>query len=256
MPQRLAESNMSTRFEILKNGERICVSGINGDGVLSVGLSYVKHADQEGAHDLHIGGLGMFDGSQKRQHHAAWRAPRISPGDEITIRILPPGEFDEPLGMTASPRKTVNDPDFGQLAYYIGSWDGDIAFDSYPLKSAHIHLRAGESGPSQVQRDLIRDLRVRHAQLWPALCSALVRCHSEIDTSEELTRRLVPHVGIDLSDDPDTIQMSYSVEGDPGIRGYFVTLRNWEIAEVCMTDCRGGITHLWSRKSSKRTSES
>jgi hypothetical protein len=236
MPQKWAESNMSTRFEILKNGERVCVSGINGDGVLSVGLSYVKHADQEGAYDLHIGGLGMFDGSQDRQAHAAWPAPRVSPGDEITIRVLPPGEFDEPFGMTASPRKTLNDPDFGQMSYYIDSWDADIAFDSYPLKSAHLHLRAGESGPSQVQRDLIRDLRVRHAQLWPELCRALVRCHPEIDTSEELTSRLVPHVGIDLDDASDTIRISYSVEGDPEFRGYFVTLRNWEIAEVCMAE--------------------
>ena len=32
---------MSTRFEILKNGERVCISGNNGDGVLSVGLTYV-----------------------------------------------------------------------------------------------------------------------------------------------------------------------------------------------------------------------
>src|ERR1051325_10634014 len=168
---------MSSRFEILKNGKRVCVSGINGDGVLSVALSYVKHANKEGDHRLSIGGLGMFDGSQNRQHHAAWPAPVFGPGDEITIRILPPGEFDEPHGMTARPKKTVEDPDFGQMAYYIDSWDADIAFDSYPLRSAHLHLRAGETGPSQVQRDLIRDLRVRHAQLWSALCSALVRCH-------------------------------------------------------------------------------
>lgn len=61
---------MSTRFEKLKNGERICISGINGDGVLSVGLTYVKHPGQEQSHDLQIGGLGFFDGSQDRRHHA------------------------------------------------------------------------------------------------------------------------------------------------------------------------------------------
>ena len=59
---------MSTRFEILKNGERVCISGINGDGVLSVGLTYVKHPGQDSTHDLQIGGLGMFDGSRDRQH--------------------------------------------------------------------------------------------------------------------------------------------------------------------------------------------
>jgi hypothetical protein len=227
---------MSTRFEILKNGERICVAGINGDGVLSLGVTYVKHAGEEGAHSLDISGLGMYDGSQNRQHHAAWPAPRISPGDEITIRILPPRKFDEPFGMTSSPRKTLDDPDFGQLNYYIDSWDADIAFDTPPLKSAHIHLGADESGPSQVQRDLIRDLRVRHAKLWPDICGALVRCHPEIETTEELARRLVPHVGINLYGDSNRIEISYSVEGDPEFRGYFVTLRNWEVAEVCMEE--------------------
>ena len=226
---------MSTRFEILKNGERVCVSGIHGDGVLTFGVNYVKHAGEEGTHVLHIGGLGMFDGSRNRQHHAAWPAPKISPGDEITIRILPPGDFDEPFGMTASPKKTLDDPDFGKMSYYINSWDADITFDSHPVRSAHVHLRADESGPSPMQRNLIRELRVRHAQLWPELCEALVRCHPEIDSIAELTRRLVPHVGINLYDS-NTIEISYSVYGDPEFRGYFVTLRNWEIAEVCMAE--------------------
>ncbi len=99
--------------------------------VLSFGLSYVKHAGDEGSHQLHIGGLGLFDGSQNGRHHAAWPAPRISPGDEVTIRILPSG---------------------------------------------------------------------------------------------------------DLEDDSNTIAISYFVDGDPEFRGYCVTLRNWEIVEVCMTE--------------------
>ena len=227
---------MSTRFEILKNGERVCISGINGDGVLSVVLNYVKHPGQELTHDLQIGGLGMFDGSQDRQHHAAWVSPDVATGDEITIRILPAGEYDEPGGMTGSPQKMIDDPDFGRLNYYIDSWDADIAFDSAPIESAHIHLRADDSGPSKQQRDLVSDLRVRHVQLWPEICSALVRCHPEIKTTDELSARLVPHVGINLYDDSNTIEISYSIEGDPEFRGYFITLRNWEITEVCMAE--------------------
>lgn len=138
--------------------------------------------------------------------------------------------------MTSSPEETLNDPDFGEMSYYIDFWDTEIEFDSHPLESAHLHLRADESGPSQVQRDLIRDLRERHAQLWPEIRGALVRCHPEIQTSDELERRLVPHVDIDLGDDPKTIQISYSVEGNPEFRAYFVTLRNWEIAEVVMAE--------------------
>ncbi|PAY19035.1 hypothetical protein CKO51_12850 [Rhodopirellula sp. SM50] len=227
---------MSTRFEILKNGERVCLSGINGDGVLSVGLTYVKHPGQEHSHDLQIGGLGLYDGSQDRQHHAGWPSPDVTTGDEITIRILPAGEYDEPDGMTGSPQETVDDPDFGHLNYYVDSWDADIPFDSAPIDSAHIHIRADDSGPTQNQRDLIANLRVRHAQLWPDICSALIKCHPEIKTSDELTSRLVPHVGINLYDDSNAIEIAYSVEGDPEFRGYFVTLRDWEIAEVCMAE--------------------
>jgi hypothetical protein len=185
---------------------------------------------------LHIGGLGMFDGSQDREHHAAWPSPYVATGDEITIRILPPGEYDEPHDMTGSPQKTIDDPDFGQLNYYVDSWDADIAFDSAPIESAHIHLQADDSGPSQHLRDLINDLRVRHAELWPEICSALVKCHPDIRTTDELSARLNPHVGINIYEEPDTIGITYSIEGDPDYRGYFVKLRNWEIAEVYMAE--------------------
>lgn len=227
---------MSTRFEILKNGERVCISGLNGNGVLSVGVTYVKHPGQDSTHDLQIGGLGMFDGSQDRHHHAAWPSPDVAIGDEITIRILPPGEYDQPYGMTGSPRKTIDDPEFGKLNYYIDSWDADIAFNSFPIETAHIHLRADDAGPSQHQRDLLRDLQVRHIQLWPEICSALVRCHPEIKTSDELSKRIASHVGINMYDESSTIEITYRVEGDPEFRSYFVTLRDWEIAEVCMAE--------------------
>ena len=45
-----------------------------------------------------------------------------------------------------------------------------------------------------------------------------------------------PHVGINLYDDSNTIEITYRVEGDPEFRSYFVTLRDWEIAEVCMAE--------------------
>ncbi|MEX0717662.1 MAG: hypothetical protein WD066_13800 [Planctomycetaceae bacterium] len=227
---------MSTRFEILKNGKRVCISGIDGVGVLSVIVDYAKRPDGEQSHELSIGGLGMFDGSQNRPQHASWPAPEVQPGDEITIRILPPGEFDEPHGMLRSPSKTLVDPEFGQLNFYAGSCDADIAFHSPPIESAHLHLRADESGPTEGQRAVIRELPARHARLWPDILAALVRCHPEIETSEELSKRLEPNLGIDLDADSNTVQLSYSVEGDPEFRGYFVTLRNWVIAEVCMAD--------------------
>ncbi|MCC9656719.1 hypothetical protein [Rhodopirellula halodulae] len=211
---------MSTRFEILKNGERVCISGINGDGVLTVGVTYVKHPGQDLNHDLQIGGLGMFDGSKDRRHHADWPSPDVTTGDENTIRILPPGEFDEPCGVTGSPKKSIDDTELGTLNYYIDSWDADIAFDAPPLESAHIHICADENGPTELQRKLLRDLPDRHLKLWPDILTALVKCHPEIDTSDELSSRLRSHIGIIMYGDSSSIELTYSVEGDPEFRGY------------------------------------
>ena len=227
---------MSTRFEILKNGERVCICGINGDGVLSVGLDYVKRSGEESSHDLRIGGLGLFDGSLDRQHHADWPTPDVATGDEITIRILPAGDFDNPEGMTGSPRKTIDDPDFGQLNYYVDSWDADIPFETALIETAHIHLRADDSGPTANQRESVNELKYQYSDIWPEICAALVKCHPEIGTTDELSSRLVPHIGINMYDDSDTIEITYSVDGDPEFRSYFVTLRNWHIAEVCLAE--------------------
>lgn len=227
---------MSTRFEILKNGQRLCISGINGDGVLSVCVTYVKQADSELSHDLQIFGLGMFGGSNDRHRHAAWTSPQITVGDEISIRILPPGEFDEPSGMTGTPEKTIDDAELGSLNFRAGSWDVDMVFDAPPLESAHVHICADENGPTTQQRLILRELPTRHRNMWPEIRSALVRCHPEIQTSDELSSRLVPQVGINLYDESNAIELTYRVDGDPKFQGYFVRLRNWEITEVYMAE--------------------
>jgi hypothetical protein len=227
---------MSTRFEILKNGKRVCITGINGDGVLSVNVNYVKHLENESSHDLHIGGLGRFDGSQDNEHHASWPAPKITTGDEITIRILPPGEFDEPRGMTFKAKKTLDDPELGKVSFYINSWTGNIAFDAPPIESANFRICAEEKGPTQEQRKLLRDLPSRHQKLWPDICSAILKCHPEIETSNELCNRLATNVFINIADDSNTIELAYRVEGDPEFRNFIVRLRESEIAEVFTVD--------------------
>jgi len=225
---------MGIRFEVFRNGQRVCMSGIEGDGVLGVGVNYVNCSGRPPSPslELHIGGLGHFDGSQKRQHHASWPTADIRVGDEITIRILPAGEFDEPLGMTKSPKRTIDDPDFGKMKYYIDAWDADIPFNSPPLETAHIHLWAGKSGPTDVQRHLLRELMRRHATLWPTIRTALGRCYGQIDTVEELDRRINQKIGIDLTADPESVKIQYKVAGELEDRAFSVTLRNWEITEI------------------------
>lgn len=102
----------------------------------------------------------------------------------------------------------IDDPDFGSLNHYVDSWHADIPFDTPPIESAHIHIQADDSGPTKQQHDLIAMLLTRHSQLWPDICSALVKFHPEIKTIEELSSRLVRHIGINLYDDSNTIEIT------------------------------------------------
>ena len=224
---------MSVRFEVLRNGQRVCLSGINGDGVLSTVVNYVKHAGKDAKLELNVGGLGQFNQSLEQKHHADWSTPELCIGDEITIRVLPAGDFDDPVGMTQSPKQIVRDSDFGDLKYHINAWDGDIQFDCAPFTDAHIHLVADELGPSEDQRRSILELIRRFPELWPEIATALIRCHSRIDSRHELDNFIIPRIGINIYGDSDKIELNYRTDGDPEHRSYFVTLRNWTIIEVC-----------------------
>ena len=100
------------RFEISINGKRYCVAGQNAFGVLSAILSWVKRRperfdpkngnmtlEQWTAEELRfdVGGIDNEDVTGSRQ--TSWN-PRdgfvLKPGDEIVIRILAPGAYDEP----------------------------------------------------------------------------------------------------------------------------------------------------------------
>ncbi len=92
------------RFQIIINGEETCTAGIKDYGVLSAIFSWVlrdpakydskKHPSLEKftaeETSFHIGGM-LNNGS-----HVEWIKREIKPGDEITIKILEPGEYDEP----------------------------------------------------------------------------------------------------------------------------------------------------------------
>lgn len=223
---------MPTRFEIIKNGNRVCVCGICRDGNLSVILQYSDRHEENSEYALIIGGLGIFDESQERANFADWPSPEIDVGDEITIRILPPGDFDEPLETTGNPSKTIDDPDFGEMHYCIDAWSAQIEFANAPIQTAHLHLRADDSGPSPSQRNLVRGLKQRHAELFPDICRAIVNCQAEIKTPEELASRLAPNIGINMYDDSKEIAITYCIEEDAEDRGYYVTLRDWKITAV------------------------
>ena len=92
------------RFEILVNGQRRCVAGFEGPGVMSVITDWVIRDPQKKPADFtidawtkqslhcHVGGL-----SSAANQAMSWLSEDLAVGDEVTIRVLGPGSFDEPL---------------------------------------------------------------------------------------------------------------------------------------------------------------
>jgi hypothetical protein len=102
------------RFEITINGKRYCVAGHNAHGVLSAVFSWVKRRpdrydpkthkhwtpEEWAAEELtfDVGGLDSSDPEGSRQ--ISWNPKDgpivLKPGDEVLVRVLADGEFDEP----------------------------------------------------------------------------------------------------------------------------------------------------------------
>lgn len=99
------------RFELIINGEKICVSGIKEFGVLTAILSWVKRNPElydpenhgtfeEWAEEeltLRLGGLES--NNPQIPKHVEWVRAALKAGDEIILRVLPPGEADLPKSM-------------------------------------------------------------------------------------------------------------------------------------------------------------
>jgi hypothetical protein len=107
------------RFEVLINGRRACVAGVDTYGVLNVILSRVKRnplrfpKQRPGQHtkrtwsreqlDVYVGGLEIDGEDERNDRHLVWLKRRIRPGDKIMVRVLPVGPVSKPKG--ESPRQ-------------------------------------------------------------------------------------------------------------------------------------------------------
>ncbi len=226
---------MSVRFEILVNGVRAPVSGIYGDGLLSANVSYFKRKDDDAEVALSVSGLGQIH-SWLKELPVEWIMPPIAIGDEITIRILPGGEFDPPEGISFKHHVALEDPDFGKIEYNLNAWDVDIPLACPPLAKAHLHLFSDETGLSAVHRKAIREFLDRQTQVWPEICAALIRCHPDLKTIEELNGRIDPTIAISMYDESNMMELAFSFAGDELGRDYIVILRDGEVVEVFHTE--------------------
>ncbi len=102
------------RFEVHVNGEKVCTAGLDDEGVLTTIITFAARTEQsydehrkrcktEGVEppsreewlerklDLSVGGLGA-----PSDQHLDWVRRNLSEGDTVSVKILGPGEFDEP----------------------------------------------------------------------------------------------------------------------------------------------------------------
>jgi hypothetical protein len=97
------------RLEILLNGRRLATTGIEQFGVLSAVLTWCRRnpsnvtaamRGEDGFDELHFlrevcelefGGLNSV-----ADRNVFWGKEALRPGDEVTVRILPQGEYDNP----------------------------------------------------------------------------------------------------------------------------------------------------------------
>ncbi len=229
---------MSVRFQVLFNGTALFVSGVPGEGVLAVGLDRVQRRGEEKEKlSLHASGLGRYHPELADAFHVNWEVPEnVGVGDEVTIRILPPGDYDDPANVRRSPSAEVDDPVFGLLKYNVSAWDGVMPFDFAPSGTTHlrVHIRGSEDGPSEVQRELFQEFRSRYAQLWPAVAESLRRCHPRMTTVDEVNQRLDPTISMDLSESPGNelvLRYQFDIEDDRRA-ACFVTIRDWQVVEI------------------------
>ena len=100
----------NTRFQLEINGEPVCISGVDGFGMLSAIVDWAKrdptrfdqtelpHSSLEdfSREELRIQFGGLDSNDPKQGRHLSWHQRELQVGDVVSIRILGPGPIDEP----------------------------------------------------------------------------------------------------------------------------------------------------------------
>lgn len=222
---------MTVRIEILCNGQRIALPGIDGNGVLSTCVTYVKAPAKDGIITLETSGVGHYGDVSGVSAAASWPTHELQIGDEITLRVLRHAEFEMPTKLLPESQK-INDDQFGEVTIRGGGWSFSLPFDHPPLASARFYVHAGGSGPTLRQRSVIHEFTKRYKSIWPSVSVALLRCHGGIASVEELLNSMEPEMKVVVgAGDPAVLTLSYRIDGESG-RSYIVTIREWDVVEI------------------------
>lgn len=196
------------------------------EGVLSAIVTLVRnlrHGRDEAEFDL--GGLW-------RQQHLSWIHAPLSPGDTVTIEILPPGSGDPPIDYDA-PATPIDDPVFGALEWAGPVLRGRVMFPHPPQAGSPCAVAFLNVDPASAHRSF-RSLRTRYTRLWPELVHAVERAHPEIG---QVLRDRPGEVSLHLTFDNDPlggVQLAY---GLPFLdQEVWLVLRNGAICQALIVD--------------------
>tara|TARA_B100001989_G_scaffold213452_1_gene163407 strand:- start:1870 stop:2661 length:792 start_codon:yes stop_codon:yes gene_type:complete len=218
------------RFEILLNGEVVCVSGVFGHGVLSNIVTYVERQEEHPECTLSVGGLGTYEGEHR---HVGWAERELHEGDEVTIRVLPAGEFEQPKEMKASAFSSqLEDPVFGNIHYHMGYWLGEVYLAWGPFDLLRFRVFADEAGPSNEQRILFQDTMKGFHVMWPNIVEKMWYCHPVFSSVDELSKQLHSQCHAEFLQHPGHLRLLLSVSGEDTLRGYAVELQDGEVTHV------------------------
>jgi hypothetical protein len=89
-------------FEVKKNGERVCVAGVDSECVLSTIVNYINVTDPgpttRRVLDVYVGGLNTAS-----QQHLKWATVDLVVGDRVEVSIVESEKADPPT-WSAPPR--------------------------------------------------------------------------------------------------------------------------------------------------------
>ena len=100
----------NVRFQLEINGEPVCISGVDGFGVLSAIINWAKrdptrfdpvklpHSSPEifGREEIRVQFGGLDSNDPKQWQHLSWHQRDLKVGDVVSVRILEPGRIDKP----------------------------------------------------------------------------------------------------------------------------------------------------------------
>jgi hypothetical protein len=83
--------NARMRFQVSVNGQILATGGVASLGALTAGMSWTKmHDDSTESLQAYLQGV-----EKEPQEFPWWPIPDVKIGDEVTIRILGPGECED-----------------------------------------------------------------------------------------------------------------------------------------------------------------